>query len=235
MICKPWWTRGRESIQTASGMERRCTGCRASSGHAASPRSQNETADKRCSCSGTPGSRRCASSWSESRPDRGGRAFLTCEDDQEANRTVAGIAAVVPEIHDIHETLAGAERTRSVSFHFDGQRPFEDVRKERHRMHVPADLAPRRELYDEAGHLVVALGKADRLAGGSRRRLEDLRDLEADGPGRWGRIRRARDRQMHEQQCGRADERCKFHWTFPATAESGGDPLRTAAGVRGDA
>src|SRR5687768_9341247 len=130
MICNAWLARGSESIQTAPGMEKHCTGCRASSRHAASPRSQNETADKRCSCSRAPGSPRCASSWSESRPDRSGRAFLTCEDDQEPHRPVAEIAAVVPEIHDIHESLAGAERTRSVSFHFDGQRPFEDVRKE---------------------------------------------------------------------------------------------------------
>src|SRR5688572_25044238 len=220
MIYKTWLARGYGSTRTVPGTERLSSGCHAFSGRGASRRLQNSIAGVQCSCSRIPGSRVYASSSPHSRtrserswPEQCRRALLAHDDHQEPHRTVAQVAAVVPEIHDVHETFSCTERARSVSLHFYGQRAFEDVRKERHRMHMPADLAARRELRDECTQLVLALGEAEHLSGGSRRRLENLRDLETDGRVWRRRFGCARNEQMHECHRGRADERCNFHVT----------------------
>jgi hypothetical protein len=110
-----------------------------------------------------------------------GSAFLAGEDDQEPRGLVTQIAAVVPRVGHLGETLAGLESVSTMALHLDGERAIKHVDEERNWMHVASDLATRRHLGEHSDQLILTLGKSDWLAGERCRRLKNGCELQPDG------------------------------------------------------
>ena len=69
-------------------------------------------------------------------------------------------------VHGLHEALAGAIGALALGTVIDREFALEDIGEQRHRMHVPSGLLPRRERDFHRGDAGGRAGRiADRLAG----------------------------------------------------------------------